>query len=58
MGDVNCDNRVDIVDFSVAAFWFEKPLSEEMALIEKTYLNGDGVIDIVDFSIMAYWWTG
>ena len=51
--DYNGDGRVDLVDFSVLIFWFEKtniPLDIDC--------NGDGKADIVDFSIMAYYWTG
>ena len=59
MGDLNDDGKVDIVDFSIAAFWYKNsPLSEEFAAIEAERLNGDGKVDLVDFSIMAYYWTG
>ena len=58
VGDLNDDRRVDIVDFSIAAFWYKRSLSEEFAEIEEERLNGDGKIDLIDFSIMAYYWTG
>ncbi len=58
IGDLNDDRRVDVVDFSIAAFWYKRPLSEEFAEIETERLNGDGKIDLIDFSIMAYYWTG
>lgn len=57
-GDVNNDRRVNLVDFSIAAFWHRRPLSDAFKIIEKRFLNGDGKIDLVDFSIMAYHWTG
>ncbi len=57
-GDVNKDGRVNLIDFSVAAYWYRKTLSEPFKVIEKDYLNGDGKIDLKDFSIMAYYWTG
>jgi hypothetical protein len=57
-GDLNCDGKVDLVDFSIAAYWYKKPLNATMKQIEKDRLNGDGVINLVDFSIMAYYWTG
>lgn len=52
-GDLNGDCRVNLVDFSIMAFWYKKtnaPL--------KVDLNGDGKISIIDFSILAYYWTG
>ncbi len=58
IGDLNDDWKVDVVDFSIAAFWYKQPLSEEFAEIEAERLNGDGKVDLVDFSIMAYHWTG
>ncbi|MFA6585589.1 MAG: hypothetical protein WCS86_00280 [Candidatus Paceibacterota bacterium] len=56
--DLNEDGRCNLVDFSIAAFWYKKPLSEEFKLREKKHLNGDGKVDLVDFSIMAFYWTG
>ncbi|MDD3491365.1 MAG: hypothetical protein PHG13_00075 [Candidatus Pacebacteria bacterium] len=56
--DLNCDGKVNLVDFSIAAYWYKKVLSAEFAKIEQERLNGDGKIDLVDFSIMAYYWTG
>ncbi len=56
--DLNCDGRVNLVDFSIAAFWYKRELSPEFRIIEQERLNGDGRIDLVDFSIMAYYWTG
>jgi len=56
--DLNCDNRVNLIDFSIAAYWYKRRLSESFKIIEKERLNGDGRVDLVDFSIMAYYWTG
>ena len=56
--DLNYDGRVNLVDFSIAAFWYQRPISADFALIEAEQLNNDGKIDLVDFSIMAYYWTG
>lgn len=51
--DLNCDGRVNLVDFSIEAFWYRR------ASPPANYdLNNDGKIDIVDFSIMAFHWTG
>ena len=52
-GDLNNDKRVNLVDFSIAAYWYKR--SSPPALVD---LNGDGKVDLVDFSIMAYYWTG
>lgn len=51
--DINYDMRVNLVDFSILAYWYKKdapPL--------KVDLNGDGRVTITDFSILAYAWTG
>lgn len=52
-GDVNGDNRVDLIDFSVAAYWYKRANPPV-----KVDLNGDGKVDLIDLSIMAYYWTG
>lgn len=56
--DLNCDGRVNLVDFSIAAFWVSRPLSGDIIDRENGRLNADGKIDLVDFSIMAFYWTG
>lgn len=57
-GDLNNDNRVNLIDFSIAAFWHRRTISAEFATIERERLNGDRRINLVDFSIMAFHWTG
>ncbi|GIW66546.1 MAG: hypothetical protein KatS3mg095_0444 [Candidatus Parcubacteria bacterium] len=57
-GDLNNDCRVNLIDFSIAAYWYKRKLNSSFANIEKEKLNGDGKVDLVDFSIMAYWWSG
>ncbi|MFH1173481.1 MAG: hypothetical protein V1692_03040 [bacterium] len=57
-GDLNSDQRVNLVDFSIAAYWYKRPISAEFAAKEKERLNGDGKVNLIDFSIMAYYWTG
>jgi len=52
-GDMNGDARVNLLDFSITAYWYKRP-----APPPSVDLNGDGKIDLVDFSIMAYYWTG
>jgi len=50
--DVNRDNRVNLVDFSILLFNWGQPTNLA------TDYNSDGRVNIVDFSIMLYWWTG
>ncbi len=57
-GDLNGDCHVNLVDFSIAAYWYHRILSGTFKAVEKSELNGDGKIDLTDFSIMAYYWTG
>jgi hypothetical protein len=52
-GDFNADCRVNIVDFSILAFWYKKA-----NFPQKHDLNSDNKISFVDFSILAYYWTG
>ncbi|MBI3888448.1 hypothetical protein HY311_01500 [Candidatus Nomurabacteria bacterium] len=51
--DINNDNKVNLVDFSITAYWYKRPNPPKSADI-----NGDGKVDLVDFSIMAFNWTG
>jgi len=57
-GDLNRDNRVNLIDFSIAAFWHRRAITPAFAIIERERLNGDNRINLVDFSIMAFHWTG
>jgi len=54
IGDINCDGKVNLVDFSILAYWYKKG-GTPPANVD---LNGDGVINLIDFSILAYHWTG
>ncbi len=56
--DLNSDSRINLVDFSIAAFWFNKALSGDIVSKEVDCLNADGKINLIDFSIMAFYWTG
>ncbi len=51
--DLNSDCKVNLVDFSIMAYWYHKPNPPS-----NIDLNGDGVVSLVDFSILAYYWTG
>ena len=50
-GDLNKDNRVNFIDFSILLYWWGR--SNDCA-----DQNGDGIVNLIDFSIMLYWWTG
>ncbi len=52
-GDANKDDRVNISDFSVTAYWYGRANPPRSA-----DLDGDGRVNLKDFSIMAYYWTG
>ncbi len=52
-GDLNDDCKVNLVDFSILAFWYNKA-----SPLPKVDLNKDGKVNLVDFSILAYNWTG
>lgn len=52
-GDLNQDQRINLVDFSILAYWYKRsspPLTAD--------LNNDGQVNLIDFSILAYYWTG
>jgi hypothetical protein len=51
VADLNCDGYVDIVDFSIMYYWYEK--DQVPARVD---LAADGVIDLADFSVMAFYW--
>ena len=51
--DVNKDNRVNLVDFSILAYWHGR--SNPPTHVD---LNDDQKINLIDFSIMAYYWEG
>ena len=57
-GDLNKDGKVNLVDFSIAAYWYKRKLSTSFTAVEAERLNKDGKINLTDFSIMAYYWTG
>ena len=52
-GDFNGDCKVNIIDFSILAFWHNRP-----NFPQKYDLNNDGKINVKDFSILAFYWTG
>ncbi|HBA36938.1 TPA: hypothetical protein DCZ15_03645 [Candidatus Falkowbacteria bacterium] len=52
-GDVNGDRRVNLVDFSIVAYWHKRSGPPV-----KVDLNGDGAVTLADLSIVAFYWTG
>jgi len=63
-GDLNCDERVDIIDVSILLYWWDKHVDgTELASlldtkIESPDLDKDNFVDITDLSIQLYYWTG
>jgi hypothetical protein len=51
--DENCDGKVNLIDFSIVAYWYGRS-----APPAKADLNNDGVVNLVDLSILAFHWTG
>jgi hypothetical protein len=51
--DLNGDKKVNLVDFSIMAFWYAKPNPPK-----KIDLNNDGKINLIDLSILAHYWSG
>jgi hypothetical protein len=51
--DVNDDNRVSSVDFSIMLTFWKRPPPSGNVCVD---LTGDNVIDSVDFSILLYQW--
>lgn len=52
-GDISGDGRVNIIDFSIAAYWYTR-----LSPPSTVDFNGDGAVSLIDFSIMAFYWTG
>lgn len=52
-GDLNGDNRVNLIDFSISAFWYKRASPPK-----EIDLNKDGRVNLIDFSIMAFYWSG
>lgn len=51
--DLNNDGRVNLLDFSIMAFWYKR-----LGFPDKIDLNSDKRINLTDLSILAYCWTG
>lgn len=55
IGDLNCDDHVNLIDFSIMAYWYRRALSGNGTNAD---LNHDGTVNLTDFSILASHWTG
>jgi hypothetical protein len=53
LADINNDSRINLIDFSILAYWYKRT-----GFPQNIDLNNDGVINLIDFSILAYYWTG
>lgn len=51
--DLNNDNRVNLLDFSIMAFWYKR-----ISFPPKVDLNSDKQVNLTDLSILAFCWTG
>lgn len=51
--DLNDDGRVNLLDFSIMAFWYKR-----LTFPQKVDLNTDKKVNLTDLSILAYCWTG
>ncbi|HET9641598.1 MAG TPA: dockerin type I domain-containing protein [Candidatus Paceibacterota bacterium] len=55
IGDLNCDGKVNLIDYSIMAYWYHRPLSGRGVRAD---LNKDVKVNLTDFSILAAHWTG
>ena len=61
VGDLNKDGFVNLIDFSIMAYWYGKTQptdTEEQKYYKQSDLNQDGIIDLQDFRILIINWTG
>jgi len=49
--DFNKDGKVDLVDFSILLYWWNR---YDLCVDQ----NQDGIVNLEDFSILMYYWTG
>jgi len=52
-GDFNGDCKVNLVDFSMLAYWYGQPTAPAIYRLDNAL-----TVDLRDFSILAYYWTG
>ncbi|MCK4354832.1 hypothetical protein KAW43_00555 [Candidatus Parcubacteria bacterium] len=51
--DINCDGKVNLIDFSIMLYWWEAREIKHPCVD----INFDGKVNLIDFSIMLYHWT-
>ena len=51
--DLNCDGRVNLIDFSILLFWHKKT-----NFPARVNLDGYNGISLADLSVMIYYWSG
>ena len=51
--DLNNDNKVNLLDFSIMAFWYKR-----LGFPDRVDLNTDKQVNLTDLSILAFCWTG
>ncbi|MBX4191594.1 MAG: fibronectin type III domain-containing protein [Candidatus Doudnabacteria bacterium] len=52
--DLNCDGRVNLTDFSILLYFWQKTAPSN----PRADINSSGLVDLTDFSILLYDWTG
>lgn len=53
--DLNKDNRVNLIDFSILLYWWGTSNTKGLDIAD---INADKRVNIIDFSIMLFQWTG
>lgn len=52
-GDFNNDGRVNLTDFSIILYWYNRP--SPPLLVD---MDSNGKVNLTDFSIFVFYWTG
>ena len=58
--DLNNDGKINVADFSILMFYWDKSLSEmkDKPVNGCADVDGDGFVGLADFSVMMYKWNG
>jgi len=58
--DFNNDGRINIKDFSILMFYWNKPLPQikDRPVNSCVDIDNNGTVNLIDFSVMMYRWTG
>ena len=49
--DLNCDAKVNLIDFSILMYYWR---NQTPGL--KADINKDGIVNLIDFNVLMYWW--